>query len=139
MDLVAKTGVRNVIESTRNQPIYVRPAAPRGTLLNRTVPQNLRPTTPVSKLRVLVIDDCPANADSLVFMLSHAGYEAKAIYSADDGINIAKRFRPEMLICALSTGRQNIELTTSIRRVCTGLQGTLVFAAPETKLCGSVR
>src|SRR5207302_4179023 len=82
--------------------------------------QNLRPTTPVSKLRLLVIDDCPANADSLVFMLSHAGYEANAIYSIDEGIDTAKCFRPDMLICALSKGMQNIQVVTSIRRVVPG-------------------
>ncbi len=131
MNLAARTGVRTV-EAARNKPIYARPATTTRTPLNRTVPQNLRPTTPVSKLRLLVVDDCTANADSLVFMLSHAGYAAKAIYSAAEGVEAAKWFRPDMLICAsLPTGLPSIEVATSIRRVVPGCK--VILFSPRRK------
>ena len=116
MELAAKMGVDSVVKATRNKPIYARPAALRGTLLTGTVPRKFRPQTPVPKRRVLVIDGCSENADSLVFMLSHVGYVAKAIYSAAEGLETAKQFRPDMLICALSKGMQNIPVATSIRK-----------------------
>jgi DNA-binding response OmpR family regulator len=66
-------------------------------------------------------------------MLSHAGYAAKAIYSAAEGVEAAKWFRPEMLICALSTGMQNIEVATSIRRVVPGCKVLLFSPRPIEK------
>lgn len=51
--------------------------------------------------RVLVVDDDHPVADSLVFMLGHAGYEVKAAYCGTEAVKAAKEFRPDMLITDL--------------------------------------
>ena len=127
---LAATGV-HIADVSRHKPICARHTTTTGIPATRAVPQGLRPTTLVSKLRLLVVDDCEANADSLVFMLSHAGYETRAIYSVNEGIETAKRFRPDLLICALSTGMQNIEVVTSIREVVPGCK--VILFSPRQK------
>src|SRR5437870_5553520 len=118
MDLAAKTGVPSSIEPSRDKPIYARQAIPKITVLHRIGSQSRRPTTPVLKTRVLVIDDCPANADSLVFMLSHAGYEAKAVYSGPDAIEAVKWFRPDLVIAdLLLAGMSAVEAAAEIHRI----------------------
>jgi DNA-binding NtrC family response regulator len=67
----------------RNKPIFARrktPAAPK-------LP------------RILIVDDDSAGADSLGFMLSHAGYETRVGYSGKEAIEAASQFKPDMLIC----------------------------------------
>ena len=54
--------------------------------------------TPLRGKRILVVDDERAIADSLAFMLSHEGYEVKPAYSGSEAVEIAKQFKPELLI-----------------------------------------
>jgi len=65
-------------------------SAPRGT--GRVM------ATPLNGKRILLVDDERAIADSLAFMLSHEGYDVKAVYSGGDAIDTAKQFKPELLI-----------------------------------------
>ena len=65
-------------------------SAPRGT--GRVM------ATTLNGKRILLVDDERAIADSLAFMLSHEGYDVKAVYSGGDAIDTAKQFKPELLI-----------------------------------------
>jgi len=65
-------------------------SAPRGT--GRVM------ATPLNGKRILLVDDERTIADSLAFMLSHEGYDVKAVYSGGDAIDTAKQFKPELLI-----------------------------------------
>lgn len=50
-------------------------------------------------LRVLVIDDIPDIAEILCALLGQMGHEAVAAYSGSEGIEKAKIFKPQVLLC----------------------------------------
>jgi len=48
--------------------------------------------------RVLVVDDDRVIADTLAMILSKSGYATKVAYSGEDAIELASRFKPDLLI-----------------------------------------
>lgn len=69
------------------------------------------------KGKILVVDDEPAIADSLVFMLNHEGYKAEAAYSGDGAIHKAVVFRPDLVISdVVMPGKSGIEACIEISR-----------------------
>jgi DNA-binding response OmpR family regulator len=50
------------------------------------------------KPRVLVADDERVIADTLAAILNHGGFEARAAYTSEQGLEIAHTFRPDLLI-----------------------------------------
>jgi len=48
--------------------------------------------------RVLIADDERAITDTLVAILTHSGFEARAAYSSAEALEIAHAFRPDLLI-----------------------------------------
>jgi CheY-like chemotaxis protein len=56
----------------------------------------------MTKLRVLIVDDERAVADSLCLVFQKYGFIAQAAYSADDGLDCARTFLPQLLLCDLS-------------------------------------
>jgi DNA-binding NtrC family response regulator len=67
----------------RNKPIFNRQKTPAAPKLPR----------------ILIVDDDAPGADSLGFMLAHAGYETRVGYSGKEAIEAANQFKPDMLIC----------------------------------------
>jgi CheY-like chemotaxis protein len=51
-----------------------------------------------SKPRILVTDDEPVIADSLAMILNQSGFEARAVYSGEQALQVAASFAPEMLV-----------------------------------------
>jgi len=51
-----------------------------------------------AKPKVLVADDEPVIADTLVMILNQSGFEARAVYSGEGAFESAVAFRPDMLI-----------------------------------------
>jgi CheY-like chemotaxis protein len=51
-----------------------------------------------AKPKVLVADDEPVIADTLVMILNQSGFEARAVYSGENAFESAVAFRPDMLI-----------------------------------------
>jgi CheY-like chemotaxis protein len=49
------------------------------------------------KERILVVDDEPIIADALARLLTHLGYNARAIYDGRDAIEVAAEFLPDMI------------------------------------------
>jgi CheY-like chemotaxis protein len=49
--------------------------------------------------RVLVVDDDRLVADTLALIFQKDGFEAKAVYTADDGLKYAHQFSPNLLLC----------------------------------------
>jgi DNA-binding NtrC family response regulator len=66
---------------TRNKPIAIRKS----------------PKASVSA-RILVVDDERRVADSVAFMLEHEGYSVRVAYSGADAINIAREFKPMLVL-----------------------------------------
>jgi CheY-like chemotaxis protein len=54
---------------------------------------------PKKALRVLVVEDNQDSADTLAKLLELSGYDVSVAYSAMDGLETAKRIRPDMILC----------------------------------------
>lgn len=49
-------------------------------------------------VRVLVVDPCPDGADSLALLLSVCGCAATVAYSSSEGVDLASRFSPDLIL-----------------------------------------
>jgi CheY-like chemotaxis protein len=73
------------------------------------------PETVVSP-KVLIADDERVIADTLVAILNHGGFEARAAYSSSQALDIASAFRPDMLISDVIMDEMNgIEAAVRIK------------------------
>jgi CheY-like chemotaxis protein len=65
--------------------------------------------------RVLVVDDDRLVADTLALIFEKNGYHAKAAYSADEALQCAREFVPNLLLCDVTMpGRDGLALTLDI-------------------------
>ncbi|MEG9434794.1 response regulator [Edaphobacter sp. HDX4] len=68
-----------------------------------------------SPRRVLIVDDDHLVADTLSVIFERSGFDAQARYSADDGLEYAREFRPHLLLCDISMpGRDGLSLMQDI-------------------------
>ncbi len=51
-----------------------------------------------NKTKVLVADDERVIANTLTIILQHAGFEALAVYSGEEAVELARTFQPDILI-----------------------------------------
>ena len=73
-------------------------------------------TTPSTKPRVLVADDEQVIANTLAIILNQAGFEAKAVYSGENALEVIDEFQPNMLISdVIMTGMTGIEAAIQVR------------------------
>jgi CheY-like chemotaxis protein len=85
----------------------------------KTARPRAAPTTP--KRRVLLIDDEPDLAEGLAEILRHDGHEVAVARDGLAALEIARRFRPDLVVCDLGLpGMDGYEVATRLR------------AAPET-------
>jgi CheY-like chemotaxis protein len=78
--------------------------------------------------RVLVVDDEPVIADTIVTILSHNGYAATAAYDADVALESALMMPPDVLITDVYLpGMNGVDLALTIKRVFPGC-GVLMFS-----------
>ncbi len=71
--------------------------------------------------RVLVVDDESLVEDTLGIIFRKHGFDTKVAYSADDALDCARSFRPELLLCDISMPvRTGIELMDDFRRELPG-------------------
>jgi CheY-like chemotaxis protein len=52
--------------------------------------------------RILVIDDVPDAADSMRMLLEMFGHDVRAAYTGTGAIELARQFRPEIVLCDIS-------------------------------------
>jgi CheY-like chemotaxis protein len=50
------------------------------------------------KPRIVVADDEPVIADTLAIILNQSGFEARAVYSGEEAVQLAAAFAPDMLV-----------------------------------------
>ena len=75
-------------------------------------------TTNQQNPRVLVVDDERIISDSLAIILSKSGYDARAAYSGEMAIEMARNFCPDMLITdVLMPGISGIEAAIKVREL----------------------
>ncbi len=77
---------------------------------------------PTGSRRVLIIDDSPDVVQSLEFLFSMWGHELLVAYHGQQGIDIAQREKPEIILCDIGLpGMSGYEVARALR------------AAPETR------
>jgi CheY-like chemotaxis protein len=69
-----------------------------------------------SKRRVLVVDDEELIANTLAIILNNAGYEARAVFSGEQAVELLESFQPELLITdVIMQGMTGIEAAIATR------------------------
>lgn len=67
--------------------------------------------TPGRSVRVLIVDDEHAVADTLALILNRSGHESVAVYSAAEAVTVAKNFKPQALLSdVMMPGMNGFEL-----------------------------
>jgi CheY-like chemotaxis protein len=67
--------------------------------------------------RVLVVDDDRLVADTLALIFVKSGFTARAAYSADEALELARVFTPDLLLCDVTMpGRDGLALVCDITR-----------------------
>lgn len=71
-----------------------------------------------SKSRILVIDDDHAVADSLVLVLKFSGYDAVAVYSGEEGLELARQAAYDHLVTDVMMEPMNgIQVSLAMRSI----------------------
>jgi CheY-like chemotaxis protein len=78
--------------------------------------------------RVVVVDDCRDSADSLTTLLYHLGYDVVTAYDGRTGLELAVRFRPDVVLLDIGLpGLDGFEVAKRLRQDwCMG--DTLIIA-----------
>ena len=67
--------------------------------------------------RVLVVDDDHLVADTLALVFEMSGFEAKAAYTAEQGLSCARNFEPHLLLCDVTMpDRDGLSLVSDVTR-----------------------
>jgi CheY-like chemotaxis protein len=75
-------------------------------------------TAPVTKPRILVVDDERRIADTLVIILNQNGFDASAVYTGTDAVDRARSSRPDLVISDVIMPDMNgIEAAIQIRKI----------------------
>lgn len=65
--------------------------------------------------RVLIVDDDRLVADTLSLIFAKSGFEARVAYSADDALETAREFAPNLLLCDITMpARDGLSLVNDI-------------------------
>ena len=69
-----------------------------------------------SKRRVIVLDDEQLIANTLAIILNNAGFEARAVFSGEQAVELLESFQPELLIAdVVMPGMTGIEAAIATR------------------------
>ena len=67
--------------------------------------------------RILIVDDESVIADTLGLIFSKNGFETKVVYSAEDALECAQTFPPDLLLCDINMpGRSGWDLMGDFSR-----------------------
>ena len=70
----------------------------------------MKPSSSLSsrrKTRILVVDDLPDSADSLALLLQSHGHEVRTSYDGADAVEIAREYRPDVVLLDLGLPQLN--------------------------------
>ena len=65
------------------------------------------PVCPITRHRILVVDDNVDAANSLGQLLEMLGNEVITFYDGESGIKAARKFRPDILLCDIGMPKMN--------------------------------
>ena len=70
-------------------------------------------------IKILIVDDEQAIADSLAEIVEAAGYEAAVAYSGSEAVSKASEFCPNVLLSdVLMPGQNGFDLALEIKQIC---------------------
>lgn len=86
-----------------------------------------------TKPRTLVIDDDMAVADTLAMVLNSEGFDARAVYSGEEGVNLARSFEFDFLVTGVVMLQMNgIDAAIQIRKLLPKCKILLVSGDNDT-------
>jgi len=86
-----------------------------------------------TKPHTLVIDDDVAVADTLAMVLNSEGFEASAVYSGEEGVELARRFEFDFLVTGVVMPQMNgIDAAIQIRKLLPKCKIILVSGDNDT-------
>ena len=69
------------------------------------------------RLQVVVIDDHPDNADLMALLIEACGHDARAAYSGDAGLSLARAQRPDVMFVDVGMpGMNGYDVAAAVRR-----------------------
>lgn len=80
------------------------------------------------KQRIIVADDERVIADTLAIILNHDGFDARAVYSGEEALQVAAGFDPHMLISDVVMGELNGVETAIMMRTLVPSIKVLLFS-----------
>jgi DNA-binding NtrC family response regulator len=88
---------------------------------------------PTTNRRVLVVDDEPIIADTLALIFNKKGFEARAVYSGEQAVEVAMTLNPDVLISDVIMGRMSgIEAANLILMRVPGCRVILISGQAST-------
>jgi CheY-like chemotaxis protein len=99
----------------------------------------------ITMQRILVVDDDRLVADTLALIFVKSGFEARTAYSADQALESARVFQPNLLLCDVTMpGRDGLALVCDVARelpscrilVLTGFYSNLKSVREQSTLLG---
>jgi DNA-binding NtrC family response regulator len=83
--------------------------------------------------KILIVDDEAAVADSLQLILASRGYETRAVYSAEQAIEVLAQWQPELAIIDVMLPQMNgIELAGILKSNYPACRSLLISGHPGT-------
>jgi CheY-like chemotaxis protein len=68
------------------------------------------------RTRVVIVEDNPAVADSLRYLLDLHGYEVRVAYTGPEGVRLAQEWPPEVMLCDIGLpGLDGYGVATAVR------------------------
>ncbi|KAA6464452.1 response regulator [Acidobacteria bacterium AB60] len=88
---------------------------------------------PILRPKVLIADDEKVIADSLAMILNQTGFEARAVYSCANALELASAFRPDLLISdVLMSDTNGVDAAIEMRALLPELQVFLLSGQTGT-------
>lgn len=83
--------------------------------------------------KILIIDDEPTIADTLSVIFSSSGYDSRAVYSAEQALEMLEEWRPDLaIIDVVLPGMNGIEFAIFVKASYPGCQFLLFSGQPGT-------
>jgi PAS domain S-box-containing protein len=131
--------VKGLVELHRGRIAAASDGSGRGSEFTVTLPLEPAPAVAAEppaadgaaqtgRLRVLVIEDNRDAADSLKVLLEALGHEAAVAYTGREGVEAARRERPDVVVCDIGLpGMDGFEVARALRR-CSDTAGARLIA-----------
>jgi two-component system, cell cycle response regulator DivK len=88
------------------------------------------------KSKILIIEDNIQNMYMLAFLLEHNNYEVIQAYTGEDGITIAQKIKPDIILLDIQLPEMDGYTVTRKLRACEGIKKTPIIAVTSFAMVG---